>query len=96
MLACCNTANYMDLVELGTNPVTSVAVPLALSARDTVSGFAVDITFRPWKGNHGHDPPSRSEQDQIVAVDQFRAVDVAEEGLDVLCAVAGDAASFGA
>ena len=36
-----------------------------------------------------------SEQNQIIPVDQFRAVDVAEQGFDVLRAVTGDAAGFG-
>lgn len=36
------------------------------------------------------------EQNQIVPMNQFCAVYVAEQGLDVLCAVAGDAAGFGA
>lgn len=36
-----------------------------------------------------------SEQDQVVPMDQFRAVDVAQQGFDVLRAMAGDAAGFG-
>jgi predicted nucleic-acid-binding protein len=36
-----------------------------------------------------------SEQNQIIPMDQFRAVDVAEQGFDVLRAVTGDAAGFG-
>jgi hypothetical protein len=45
---------------------------------------------KPWSV-----PGFTSEQDHIVAVDQFRAVDVAEQGFDVLSAVAGDATGFG-
>ena len=58
---------------------------------------AANADFQVAQGNPlADDRHCCSEQDQVVPVDQFGAVDVAEQGFDVVRAVAGDAAGFGA